>query len=363
MKTHTHRFSKSFAGFSLVEIIAVCTIIGIFAGLMIFPLLGMIDNARKRAEREKLAKIADEIRATFTNDYLPDNISAMPDELPWNPTTLSPAMEPTTFDRGTPLTTLPDSTVDFWYWKLARLRGQSSASVAEGTDVHDIAINPWKGRRVLIAGPNENFLQRYILLSFMFPEENIPAIPTPGATGYEAWFNAIYDHDWGKPLAETPAGSDWGAWGAKSLRGERFAERVMVEKIVQRRYTITVNNSHTYERASPSDPLLKDSIYIYTNIKEGTVSDSLLVSSTLEPGLCYKFDGSEMIGAELIYAGNTANHEPTGHRKGILGGRRVRITRQAPGASDATHIYSILLNEDVTVVIQRPRREPDPLDP
>jgi type II secretory pathway pseudopilin PulG len=357
MKTHDNHFSRKLAGFSLVEIIAVCTIIGIMAGIMIFPVLGMIDNARKRAERVKLAKIADEIRASFTVDNLVNNISALPGELPIVTASGAPAVPPTLFDHATRLN-LSAATVHDWYMKLAHLRGQgaSSTATAEGTEANAIAVNPWKGRRVLFVGPNENYVQRYVLLSFMFPEEDTPAVGAPASDTYDsyvAWFDRIYDHDWGSPLAMTPAGAEpsWGNWAGTSLRGQNFAERVAVEKIVQRRYCIQVNNN---TRDLMDNPI--DMVKIYTNVPDGW---DWSAPGAVEAGRYYPFDGETATwpSASTRWSGNTREKDP-GHWVGILAGRRVFITRQNKGKSTPEEqMYSLLLNEDVQVTVQNPRFE------
>jgi prepilin-type N-terminal cleavage/methylation domain-containing protein len=356
MKTHNNRFSRRPAGFTLVEVIAVCTVIGIMAGVMIYPVLGMIDNARKRAERTALAKIADEIRESFAIDDLTGNISALPGELPWNTATNTPAVAPTQFDVGKPLDLAPANvTGNDWYIKLARLRGQGSTSAAEGTSAHDIAVNAWKGRRVLYAGPGEDNRQRYILLSFMFPEEDIPAIGAQPAVydDYKAWFDAIYDHDWGKPAAGNPAAADWGGWGETRLRGQSFAERVAVERIIQRRYAILVNNA---TRNNDIIPRPTDTVSIYANLMDGW-NWANSGTSGVAAGVKYEFPNTDYATAN----GSTrAKDEALGRYKGLLAGRHVVVTRYATGTEE--QMYSLHLNEDVQVAVQNPRL-PDPVIP
>ncbi|OAM89940.1 type II secretion system GspH family protein [Termitidicoccus mucosus] len=342
MKLRSRLHSGISKAFTLVEVIAVMTIIAIFAGISIMPVLTIIDNSRKRAEAKRLAMIADEIRASFMQEELQFNISALPGEVSRHAADGADAMFTTLFDDHT------YAPVDnnAWFAKLAWLRGQRGLSEAEGSDIYGIKTNAWRGRRVLLRGPIEDNQQRYILLSFMFPHGATFALPDP-ATGYggdyDAWFNSIYDHKWGAGEINLGVGdATWAAWRGRAQRGQTFFERVACERIVQPRYRISVNNRTGNEI-----------IKVYANMQDGR-GPAVDAARTIVAGRSYIVRPGAVI--------STAEEDPgLGHRVGILAGRRVRVYRVAfsddffDDYSSEGLIYSFLLNEEVTVFGQQVR--------
>ncbi|EIP99932.1 hypothetical protein OpiT1DRAFT_04465 [Opitutaceae bacterium TAV1] len=254
------------AGFSLFEVVVILIVLSILVGISAYPMIGVIDSTRMRAEREKLASIANEIRSTFHNDALDThNISAIPGEV-------SDSCPVTLFD-----TLAQDPAADLvnansWFTRLARLRSGTVLTggpvYAASLDVRDLTLNHFKRRRLLILGPpDEDDHQRYILLSFMIPESTTATLTMPAPTNtnlfsteYKTWFDTIYHHDWGE-VGNAPAG--WGGnWGDETLHGYTFAQRVLAERIVQRRFLLTVNNQGT------------DAIGAYTNLRSYTAVDA-----------------------------------------------------------------------------------------
>jgi hypothetical protein len=164
---------------------------------------------------------------------------------------------------------------------------------------------------------------------------------------YVVWFNNIYDHDWGRPQADNPPGwTRWGPADPKSLRGQSFAERVAVEKIVQRRYCVQVNN--TTQNAFGQQT---DIVRIYTNVQAGW---DWSAPGGVKSGRFYIFDGvtAWRDGAAARWSGNTRDGDAA-NQIGILAGRRVLVTRQTAAVHE--QMYSLLLNEDVQVTVQNPR--------
>jgi prepilin-type N-terminal cleavage/methylation domain-containing protein len=357
-------------GFTLVEIIAVMTVIGILFGVMLLPFLGIIENAQMRAERQKVAALAAEIKMSFRQDDFYKNISAVVGDMP-NYTTGGPYE--TTFDYGTPAGN--ESVIGTaWYARLASLRGQGfgSGELASKTgDIYEIAYNSKKVRRVLLAGPREMNQQRYLLLSFMFNDG--PALPNaPGPRGamvdgsfvpvadYASWFNAMYEHTWGETSDAPTSGEGWvgsgttlqAAWNHKGARGRSYAERVVAERITQPRYRVVVNNNspRTESKLKPGLFIEPDRVYVYGNMLAWTDWKSTMDT----PGVAERVDAVESPGAVGGRPENVVMLPKNGY--GFLEGRRVVITRQRDAATvapgDADPVLSVLINENITYTAQ-----------
>lgn len=341
-------------GFTLVEVIAVLTIIGVLVGVMALPFIGLIESARMRAERQTMVMLAAEIKASFRQDDIDKNISALPGDMP-RYTTGGP--HETVFDYGP--TAAGEMVIEnAWYARLTKLRGQVltfGTLNTRGGDIYAIAFNAYNARRVLLVGPYEASQQRYILLSFMFVDgPALPAAPGPRGdmvlnvfepvAGYAAWFDAIYNHTWGE-TSDAPAGWD-AAWNATNARGRSFAQRVVAERIVQPRYTVTINNltnpTPTADAAVFNAP---DRIHVYSNMFSMTDWNTAGVAECVDAR------------DSPLPRESTNNVEMFPRtRIGILEGRRLVIRRQrnaaVANASAAEPVLSILLNENTTYTAQ-----------
>jgi prepilin-type N-terminal cleavage/methylation domain-containing protein len=340
-------------GFTLVEVIAVLTIIGVLAGVMLLPFLGIIESAQMRAERKNVAMLATEIKMSFRQDDFYKNISAVVGDMP---NYISGGPYETEFDYDVP--PIGESvSANAWYARLASMRGQAITSgtlMDKSGDVYEIAYNEKKARRVLFVGPREMNQQRYLLLSFMFADG--PALPAaPGkrgamvsgafepVAGYDTWFNNMYKHTWGE-TAEVPDGWD-AAWSEKNARGRSFIERVVAERISQPRYQVVVNNNSTKteSKINPGMYIEADRVYVYGNMLSWTDWDTAGVSERIDA-----FDSLDKEGETVAMIPRTGY--------GFLEGRRVIVRRQrdaaTPKPEDALHVLSVLLNENITYTAQ-----------
>jgi prepilin-type N-terminal cleavage/methylation domain-containing protein len=321
------------AGFSLFEVIVVLILLSIFVGILSYPILGMLDSAEMRAERKKLALIASEIRSTFHNDLLESyNISAVTGEV-------SGACPVTLFDI------LPKDPADdlvnanSWFTRLANLRSGISLPTGgtvynSSADVRDLTINHFRRRRLLILGPtNENEQLRYLLLSLMIPDNtpvNLtipnPADTNPSSAAYKEWFDKIYLHDWGV-ANDGPEGWD-NIWSGTSLHGYTFTQRVLAERIVQRRFFLTVNNQG------------EDAIGVYTNLRKlSDFSASDVLRDKINAGL-----SNQEFPNHVIIEGKQRT-------QGILDGRRVLIYTIYANDIDRQKalLFSFQMNETTVV--------------
>ena len=359
-------------GFTLVELIGIMTIVAILAGLATLPMIGMIEQARFKAERDKLAMLAREAQASFRQDDYTVNLSMLPMDLPVDAAisgTGQPSMTsvtPAVFDA-----TMPGSGEIFnenaWYARLAKLRGQTATAWTDGGDLEDIVYNAYHRRRLMIAGPYEARQQRYIILSFMFqggPNLPNPPSPTPdygrielsaSGTAYENWFNVIYNHQWGEKADSVPGG--WDSKWSDSPRGSRnYMQRVFAQRIVQPRYTVTVNNnSHSYVETVASgtgtttQTVYSDRVYVYANMRNMGAWNYSGLSLTV-PGRDHQWPtpGKEPV---MIFPTQDRN-------EGILEGRRVVIRRDVGTNADlgnqfgARIIDSFHINQNTTYTAQ-----------
>mgnify|MGYP007112200558 CR=1 FL=1 len=286
--------------------------------------------------------IAEEIKNSFRTDGLVNNISALAEEIPSGG---GITLVPTVFDYA--WNESFDS--EAWYARLARLRGQASPTGFEG-QAYDIAYNAYKNRRLLFVGPSypadENIeMQTYFLVSFMFrPDEGLTFSSAPNKKYYEtstdgaayaAWYGQFYTHDW-SVTGSAPSGWD-SDWGNTGITGLSFAQKVLVVKIVQPRYRMTVNN-HSQPYTDPVTGLttVADSIWVYTNVVgEGALVDSPLWLK-VDSGVSTSFPASAV-------------------DRRILEGRRVVVKRAIPtktSPGDQKQIYSFLLNEPTAITTQ-----------
>ena len=171
----------------------------------------------------------------------------------------------TTFDLGTAVASriyAPSVLVDpaGWVTKLAQRRGVTSYVLSASytaltqNQYTAIAFNPYQVQRCLVIGPTgEVGQQRYLLLSLMAPRYRVLTFPVADAT---QTFDSIWDQSWESTQSQAPAlwasllsPAQYSLWNTPSSNNRSNASRLLVERIMQPKYSLTLaNNSQTDTR-------------------------------------------------------------------------------------------------------------------
>jgi type II secretory pathway pseudopilin PulG len=244
------------AEFLLMLLIAVA-IVGVIAGMLAPVLANKLDDAQIRTERETLKSLRRDFEATFDAvDYSNLNEASVAGSGLPSGTVL------TTFDQGTTIASRvygQSIVVDAagWVTKLAQKRGVTSYVVGANyaaltqNQYTAIAFNPYQVQRCLVVGPaGETGQQRYLLISLMVPPYRALAFPTADST---QTFNSIWDQSWESTQAQAPplwstllTPDQFVLWNTASSNSRTNASRLLVERIVQPKYALTLaNNSQT----------------------------------------------------------------------------------------------------------------------
>lgn len=274
-------------GFTLIELICVCALIGILLAAA-EPAVGrQILLARARAEAGRLRAMAQAARASFESDDLEGtNLAALPGSVP-------AGVDCTSFSPSTDPAFMPPTTNAFdWFAKLARQMGYTplvgvapTQALQPGTA--NILVNPSGNTRVMLAGPeNEAAQQRFLLISLAAPPGELALPPLPDAANSQdpadlALFNDTWNTDWNSPTASLPP--SWLA-GLTPAQAQAWTAShrlwlLCVERIVCPKFTVTVNDTH------PSD-----NCYVAYNLngQNGTLATIAADSgATVIPGIFY----------------------------------------------------------------------------
>ena len=311
--------------FLLMLLIAVA-IVGILAGMLAPVLSNKLDDLRIRTEADTLHSLRRDFEATYdSTDFTNQNESSVPSS------GLPAGAVFTTFDSGSAIAAriyAPAITVDpaGWVTKLAQKRGVTSYvagatySTLDQNEYASLAFNACGVQRCLAIGPSaEVGQQRYLLISLMAPPYRQLAFPTADPT---QTFNSIWDQSWESTQAQAP--SSWAGlltvaqvalWNSPSANNRTNASRLIVERIVQPKYTVTVANN------SPTDTAWVDI---------GPAPSAM----TLAPN-----------------SGTASSASVAGFESGILAGRQI-VLRRGPTAASAYEAQRFYLYADVSLTIQ-----------
>jgi type II secretory pathway pseudopilin PulG len=311
--------------FLLMLLVAVA-IIGVIAGILAPVMANKLDDAQIRAEAATLKSLRMDFEGTYDAvDY--NNLN----EASVAASGLPSGTVLTTFDLGTGIesriygqTIIVDPAG--WVTKLAQKRGVSSYvigatySALTQSQYTAIAFNPYQVQRCLVVGPSgETGQQRYLLMSLMAPPYRILAFPTADST---QTFDSIWDQSWESTQAQAPllwntllTPSQYTLWNTSSSNNRTNASRLLVERIVQPKFALTLaNNSQTDTAWVDIGPAV-DAIVSSPN--SGTVQSSSL----------------------------------TGFAGGILSGRLI-VVRRGASAAVAYEVQRFFLYSDVNLTIQ-----------
>jgi type II secretory pathway pseudopilin PulG len=307
-------------------LLVAVAIVGILAGIVVPVLANKLDDAQLRSEAETLRSLRKDFEATYdATDYNALNEASVPASgLPTG--TLF-----TTFDLGTAVASRIYAASVFvdpagWVTKLAQRRGvtsyvlNASYTALTQNQYTAIAFNPYQVQRCLVIGPTgEVGQQRYLLLSLMAPAYRVLTFPAADAT---QTFDSIWDQSWESTQSQAPA--LWASlltpaqdslWNTPSSNNRTNASRLLVERIVQPKYSLTLaNNSQTDSAWVDIGPAV-DAIAAAPN--SGTVQSSSL----------------------------------PGFTTGILAGRLI-VVRRGASAAAAYEVQRFYLYSDVNLTVQ-----------
>ena len=235
------------AGFSLLEIVLVLFILGLFAGAMATPIREMVERGRRDAEVRALEDLAGTITASFENTDLTNlNVAALPG-------TIGSGDTATVF--STALGKYPTTQAAHWFAKVGRLRGltpQVGVAPDAQPELARLVNNSAGGTRWLFAGPVESGRQRFLLVSLVAPGSQLVV---PSYEANSAWFDALWNHEWESRTAGIP--SYWNgrltpaqiaAWTSGG-GGTTQVHKLCVRRIVLPKFRVAVNNNHPTEQA------------------------------------------------------------------------------------------------------------------
>ena len=267
-------------GFTLVELVAVCAVIGILLAV-ITPVIGrQVLSARVAAESLTLKTMAAAAQASFESaDLEGTNIAALPGTVPTG-------ADSTEFSLSTDPSFQPGTTQTFdWFAKLARQMGFAPQpgvppTAALQPQVAALLFNSNRNTRFMLIGPeNEPNQQRFLIASLMAPPGQLTMPLLPNSSNSQdpanlALFNDIWNTDWTFPGAALPPSwtaaltpaqvQDWQGSGPIAGRLWLFC----VQRIVCPKFSVTINNTH------PSD-----NCYIYYNLSGTTAGNSATVAA------------------------------------------------------------------------------------
>lgn len=238
-------------------LLVAVAIIGVIAGILAPVLANKLDDAQIRSEMATLKSLRKDFEATYDAvDY--NNLN----EASVAASGLPPGTILTNFDVGTSIasriygaTVLVDPAG--WVTKLAQQRGVSTyvLGASYGALVQSqytaIAFNPYQVQRCLVVGPSgEVGQQRYLLISLMAPPYRTLSFPSADPT---QTFDSIWDQSWESTQAQAPtlwgtllSPAQYALWNTASSNNRTNASRLLVERIVQPKYSLTIaNNSQT----------------------------------------------------------------------------------------------------------------------
>jgi type II secretory pathway pseudopilin PulG len=301
-------------------------IVGVLAGILAPVLANKLDDAQIRGESEILKALRKDFESTYdSTDF--NNLN----ETSIDNNGLPAGTVFTTFDQASAVASRiydQEIVVDpaGWVTKLALKRGVSSYTIGANYTAQSqnqytaIAFNAYNVQRCLVIGPtNEEGRQRYLLISLMVPPYRLLAFP---ATDSTQTFNSIWDQDWDSTEAQAPA--LWSSllsaeqcenWNSVSQNNRTNASRLLVERIVQPKYNLTLANNSLTDTAWVDIGPAINAITAAPN--SGTVQSSSL------PG----FTG------------------------GVLSGRLI-VVRRGPNVANAFEVQRFFLYSDVNLTVQ-----------
>jgi len=307
-------------------LLVAVAIVGILAGILAPVLANKLDEAQLKSEAETLHSLRKDFEATYdATDFNGLNEASVASSGLPSGTVL------TTFDVATGIAARvysPDVVVDpaGWVTKLAQQRGVTTYTAGAtytaqtANQYTAIAFNPFNVQRCLVVGPSgEMGQQRYLLVSLMVPPYRSLVFPAVDAT---QTFDSIWDQSWESVDAQAPSlwaslltPDQYALWNTASSNNRTNASRLLVQRIVQPKYTLTLADN------SPTDTAWVDI---------GPATDAIAAAPD---------------------SGTVSSASLPGFGTGILSGRLI-VVRRGPSAASAYEVQRFFLYSDVNLTVQ-----------
>jgi prepilin-type N-terminal cleavage/methylation domain-containing protein len=312
-------------GFTLLELVAVCAVLGILAAIALSTASSQIQRSRVAAENTALGRIAAAIQASFeSTDLESTNIAALSGTVP-------SGVDLTAFSNTTTTTAVPATThAADWFAKVARQLGDAPALGVAPTPalqprVAAVLLNANHALRLLWEGPeSETGQQRFLLVSLMDPAGSLilPAWPNgsnPQDAGNLALFSDTWNTDWTDPAAVLPA--SWIralsspqiiSWqGSPGTPGRLW--HLCVRRIVCPKFNVVVNNTHP-----------TDNCYVYFNLNGSTAGSTITAAANA---------------GTVVFSG-------------VLGGRTIQAYRGSAAPPAGTLFSQFILRDHCEITLQ-----------
>lgn len=311
--------------FLLMLLVAVA-IIGVIAGILAPVLANKLDDAQIRSEMATLKSLRKDFEATYDAlDYNNLNESSVASS------GLPPGTTLTNFDLGTGIASRIYGQTVFvdpagWVTKLAQQRGISTyvLGATYGALLQNqytaLAFNPYQVQRCLVVGPSgESGQQRYLLISLMAPPFRVLTFPTADPV---QTFDSIWDQSWESTQAQAPSSwsplltaAQFALWNTPSSNNRTNASRLLVERIVQAKFGLTLaNNSQT------------DTAWVDI----GPATNAIVAAPN---------------------SGTTLSSSLPGFAGGVLAGRLI-VVRRGTSVAGAYEVQRFFIYSDVTLTVQ-----------
>ena len=265
-------------GFTLIELIAVCAVIGLLVAIAA-PAIGWQQlQSRCAAESAHLQRLAAAVQASFeSSDLESTNLAAIAGSIP-------AGVDPTAFSSSTDPSFIPSTTNPWdWFAKVTRQMGDSpqigiAPTPALQPRTAAVLINPDQNARLMLIGPtSESTQQRFLLVSLMAPSGELAMPPLPDPSNPQdpaniALFDDIWNTDWTNSAAVLPpswtsalSAQQVMAWQGNGAGPGRLWQ-LCVQRIVCPKYSLTVNDTHP-----------TDNCYVYYNLNGSTAGSTAVV--------------------------------------------------------------------------------------
>lgn len=240
-------------GFILIAIFIGIIALGILAGTVGPSIHSSLDAADLRAERDALTVLKNEIESSFNESDFTRNIGALSGTGLSGSSTYATTGEDRT-QPGTGFATSRTVSAYSWQSKVCNLRSVSltnGSTVNKNADPSGVYFNRLGWSRMVLIGPTTETSQRYLIVSMMTPEHRQLAFPT-GATVFDEMWNNSWDNAgatapgaWSSSLSA----ANYALWNEKSVNNRTNASRLMVQRVVQPKYVLTVISNHPTDGA------------------------------------------------------------------------------------------------------------------